>query len=300
MTVDITAQAEAAAAAPIDKRRSPLRAALLGTREGRIGVTLAVALLFFTVGGKLWAPATSPGDALPALGPSADHWLGTDALGRDVFDRVAAGGVTVLLIPFVATTLALLLGGGIAGLLAGTVGGRFDSIVTKVLDVMLTVPPILIVLFVIGILGSSNAVLIITVAVIYAPQFGRIIRGTTQAVRVNLYVAAAQSRGERVPWIVFREILPNTYAPVLATYALNLTYAILFVTGLSFLGLGVQPPNPDWGLMISENRPILAVAPLSVLAPALAITVLAISINLMADAIAKEVTQTSLDRAVVM
>jgi peptide/nickel transport system permease protein len=299
VTAEIAAAAEVAATS-LDKRRSPLRAALLGTREGRIGVTLAVALLVFTIGGKLWAPETSPGDSLPALGPSSDHWLGTDALGRDVFDRLAAGGVTVLLIPFVATTLALLLGGGIAGLLAGTVGGRFDSIVTKLLDVMLTVPPILVVLFVIGILGSSNEVLIITVAVIYAPQFGRIIRGTTQAVRVNLYVAAAQSRGERVPWIVLREILPNTYAPVLATYALNLTYAILFVTGLSFLGLGVQPPNPDWGLMISENRPILAVAPLSVLAPALAITLLAISINLMADAIAKEVTQTSLDRAVVM
>ena len=280
-------------------RRSPIKRAVLGTTEGRIGLALAVVLLAMTVFGALWAPETSPGDALPALGPSSAHLLGTDALGRDVLDRLAAGGTTVLLIPLVATTIALLIG-GTTGLVAGFVGGRVDAVYTRALDLMLTLPPILIVLFVIGMLGASNTVLIVTVALVYAPQFGRVIRGTTQAASVNTYIGAAQSRGESIPWIVFREILPNTYAPVLATFALNLTYAILFVTGLSFLGLGVQPPNPDWGLMISENRPILSVAPLSVLAPAIAITLLAVSINLIADAIAKEITHTSLERAVVL
>lgn len=280
-------------------RRSPIQRAVLGTAEGRIGLAVAVVLLALTTFGALWAPSTSPGDALPALGPSSQHWLGTDALGRDVLDRLAAGGTTVLLIPLVATTIALIIG-GTTGLVAGFVGGRGDDLYTRFLDLLLTLPPILIVLFVIGMLGASDTVLIVTVALVYAPQFGRIIRGTTQAASVNTYIAAAQSRGERIPWIVFREILPNTYAPVLATFALNLTYAILFVTGLSFLGLGVQPPNPDWGLMISENRPILSVAPLSVLAPAGAITLLAVSINLIADAIAKEITHTSLDRAVVL
>jgi peptide/nickel transport system permease protein len=284
---------------PLPAGRPSLLRAVLGTIEGRIGVALALALGGLIGIGQAFAPPTELGAATPALGPSGAHLLGTDALGRDVLSRLLNGGNSVLLIPFLATTASLLIGGG-AGLVAAYAGGWWDVATTKLFDLMLTLPPLLIVLVVIAGFGASSTVLIVTVAIVYLPQFGRVIRGATQTVVVNLYVAAAKARGERAFAIVAREIVPNTVAPVIATYALNLTYAILFVAGLSFLGLGVQPPSPDWGLMVAENRTVLAVAPLASLAPAVAITALAVSINLIADAITKHLTADEAGRGAVV
>jgi peptide/nickel transport system permease protein len=273
----------------IQERRLSVVRSILSSTEGRIGCAMLAASVLLIVVGPLVARPTMLGSAAAALGPSSAHPLGTDALGRDVLSRVLTGGRTVLLIPLAAVSLAGLIGGSI-GLASAYVGGWVDNVVTRAFDLMYAVPPLLIVLVVLAALGPSTSVIVITVALAFSPAFGRVVRASTQAVVVNPYVAAAKARGERGGAIVFREILPNVVAPVLAEFGLEVTYAILFVAGLSFLGLGVQPPRADWGLMVSENRDILPVAPLACLAPAFAITVLAVSFNLIADALAKTLT----------
>jgi peptide/nickel transport system permease protein len=135
---------------------------------------------------------------------------------------------------------------------------------------------------------------------VYAPPLGRVVRATAQSVIVNLYVVSAKARGERDSAIIVREILPNISGPVLAEFGLRLTYAILFVATLSFLGLGVQPPSPDWGLLVAENRGLLTVAPWGALLPALGITALAISFNLIADALSKVMAGDDVSRLAVI
>jgi len=291
---------EVAAAVPVagSRRQSMLRA-LWKTGEGRIGIVLGAFMLAVIIAGWLFGPKTSYGSGLPGAGPSAAHWFGTDTLGRDVLSRFLAGGTTVLVIPLIAITLSLLIGGSL-GLFAAYWGGRPDIIISKAFDIMLTIPPLLVVLVVIGALGASNAVLIITVGVVYAPGLGRVVRGTAQSVKVNLYVVSAQARGESDLAIIFREILPNVSGPVLAEFGLRLTYGILFVATLSFLGLGIQPPSPDWGLMVAENRGLLTISPWGTLLPALGITLLAISLNLMADALSRVLAGDELSRLAVI
>lgn len=271
---------------PLATRRPSLFRAVLSTTEGRLAAVLAVLLGALIVIGPFVAHPTGLGDSTPALPPSMAHPLGTDALGRDVWSRLLKGGTTVLLIPMVAVVLATGLGGAL-GLTSAYVGGRLDLFLTKVFDIMLSLPPLLVVLVVIAGFGPTDKVLIVTVCLVFAPSFGRVARGATQTIVVNLYVAAARARGESGRAIILREILPNVTAPLLAEFGLRMTYGILFVAGLSFLGLGVQPPQPDWGLMVAENRSILAVSPLASLAPALAVTGIAVCFNLFADALTK-------------
>jgi peptide/nickel transport system permease protein len=296
--VEVEKAAVAAVAEPVHERTSLWRA-VLRSAEGRIGLTLGVIMIALIVVGSVFAPETSYGAGAPGSGSSAAHWFGTDTLGRDVLLRFLKGGETVLLIPLVAVTLALLLGGSL-GLFAAYWGGRPDVVISKTFDVMLTIPPLLIVLVIIGAAGTSNAVLITTVAIVYAPALGRVIRATAQSVKVNPYVLSAQARGESDFAIIYREIVPNISGPALAEFGLRLTYAILFVATLSFLGLGVQPPAPDWGLMVAENRGLLTIAPWGTLLPALGITALAVSFNLLADAVAKSLAGDELSRLAVI
>jgi peptide/nickel transport system permease protein len=278
-----------------EARRQSLWRAVLRTTEGKIGIGLGVFMIGLIVLGQLLGPATDYNVAAPGSGSSAAHWFGTDALGRDVLSRFLAGGGTVLLIPLVAVTLSLIIGGSL-GLFGAYWGGRPDVVISKVFDVILTLPPLLIVLVIIGGLGSSDTVLIITVALVYAPGMGRVVRGTAQSVIVNPYVLSAQARGERDLSIIFREVLPNVTGPTLAEFGLRLTYGILFVATLSFLGLGVQPPASDWGLMVAENRGLITVAPWGTLLPALGITALAVALNLSADALSRVLAGDDLSR----
>lgn len=280
----MTARAAPFGSAAEPARRQLLVRTVLASVEGRVGLLLAVLMIGVIVFGPLVAAPTRLMDASPASPPTAQHLLGTDAAGRDVLSRVLTGGSTVVVIPLIAVLLALVLGGSL-GLVGAFRGGRIDTVVTGSFDLMLALPPLLVVLVVIAGLGSGDAVLVITVGIVFAPSFGRVVRAATQTVVVNAYVAAAKARGERTAPILARDVLPNVAAPILAECGLRITYAILFVSGLSFLGLGVQPPSADWGLMIAENRDVLAAAPLSVLAPAAAITLLALSFNLLSDAL---------------
>ena len=284
---------------PTIARRQSLWRGVLHTTEGQIGIGLGSFMIGLIVLGRIFGPATRYDAASPGTGSSAAHWFGTDALGRDVLSRFLHGGTTVLLIPLVAVSLSLIIGGSL-GLFAAYWGGWPDVVISKVFDVMLTLPPLLIVLVIVGGLGSSDTVLIITVALVYAPGMGRMVRGTAQSVIVAPYVLSAQARGEPDLVIIFREVLPNVSGPALAEFGLRLTYGILFVATLSFLGLGVQPPAPDWGLMVAENRALITVAPWGTMLPALGITLLAVALNLTADALSRVIAGDELSRLAVI
>jgi peptide/nickel transport system permease protein len=211
--------------------------------------------------------------------------LGTDQLGRDVLSRVLYGGRSVLLLPVCAVTLAFAIG-GVLGLLAGYRGGRTDQVVTRVADLLMSVPPLLLVMVLVIPLGTSDTVLIATTGIWFAPRIVRIVRAATASVCAKDYVLAARVRGESTVSIVWHEVIPNITGTLLAELALRLNYAIIFITTLNFLGLGVQPPSSDWGLMVSEGRAFLGHRPLISIIPALMIGAAAIGVNLLSDQIA--------------
>jgi peptide/nickel transport system permease protein len=259
--------------------------AFLSIPQAMVGTVLLVLLLALTIIGPFVAPYSPNAISdTPVLGPSGKHWLGTDPLGRDIFSRVLNGGGSVILLPLLAVGLAMVIA-VVVGLLSGYLGGRVDAVVTRVVDVVLAIPSYLIVLVVVTAFGAGSTIVVLTVAVVYAPYIIRVLRAATLAVSPLDFVLAARARGEGIRWVVFREILPNIGPTLLVEIALRTTYAIMFIASLSFLGLGVQPPSSNWGVMVAENRLMLLVHPAGVIAPALLIGVLAISINLIADAL---------------
>jgi peptide/nickel transport system permease protein len=272
---------------------------LVSTIEGRIGLLVGATVVFVIVFGRFLAPypPTKLAVGPPASGPSWDNLLGTDGLGRDVLSRFLTGGDTVLVIPLIAVVLAYLVGGSL-GMFAAYSRGVADVLIARTFDLLLTLPPLLIVLVIIAGLGSSNVILVVTVALVFVPRVGRVIRGATQGVIANDYVAAAQARGERTPAIIGREVLPNIAGPAIADFALRLTFAIMFISTLNFLGIGADPPSPAWGLTVAESRSILSIAPLATLAPAAGIAALAISSNLIADALTRHLTRESEGKAI--
>jgi peptide/nickel transport system permease protein len=265
-------------------RRRRLRA-FLRTPQGLIGTILFVLLILLTIIGPFVAPY-GPDDitGTPLAPPSASHWLGVDTLGRDILSRVLYGGYSVLLLPLFAVGIAIA-AAVIVGLLSGYLGGWVDAVVTRIVDVMLAIPAYLLVLVVVTAFGTGSTVIVTTVAVIYFPYIIRVLRTATQSVTPSEFVLAARARGEKIRWIVFREILPNIWPTLLVEVALRLTYAVMFIAALSFLGLGVQPPSSNWGVMVAENELLLTVNPIGIIVPALLIGLLAISINLIADAL---------------
>jgi peptide/nickel transport system permease protein len=254
--------------------------------EGKIGIWILVVFVLVVAVGPAVAPyePLGIGAGPPTSGPTADHPLGTDNLGRDVLSRLLSGGGSVVVIPLVATLLAFALG-GLAGMVSGYLGGKPDLLLTRVLDVLLSLPPILMVLVVISTAGRSSLVLVLGTALVFAPRVGRVLRGATRVVAGREYVQAAQARGERALPIVLRELLPNVYPTLFVEFASRLSFAIIFVATLNFLGLGVQPPSPNWGVMVSESRGTIAINPLATIAPAVAIGVLSVGIGLVADAV---------------
>lgn len=247
-----------------------------------LSVALAVALL-----GPFVAP--HPLDrpiGIPYEGPSAEALLGTDFLGRDVLSRVLWGGRSVIALAGLSVLLAY--AGGLAvGLAAGYSRGLLDPILMRGVDVLLALPALLFLLVLVTGLGSSRAVLVVGVAIIQLPLVARIVRAATQTQSVRGFVEAAAARGERTTAILVREILPNIAPAIAADIGLRLTYAIILVASVNFLGLGLQPPDADWGLMVSENRSGLNLNPLAVLAPAALVALLTIAVNMVGDAIAR-------------
>lgn len=264
------------------------------TWMGRIGLVLVTLMVIVIVFGPALAPHPPDqlGVGLPLSRPGNGLLFGTDNLGRDVLSRFLAGGRMVLLVPLAAVALATL-AGGLLGMIAAYVGGLFDAMVARVFDILLTLPPLLIALAVVAGFGSSITVLLLTVAVVFAPQIGRVTRGATLAVVTADYVQAARARGERRITIAVREIAPNIMAPVISDLALRVTYGVIFIASLNFLGLGAQPPSSDWGLSIANSVGFVQVQPYASLTPVFGVAALSVGLNLIADSMMRYLTNDS-------
>ena len=261
--------------------------ALLRNPACLIGILLVVLHLVVAIGAPWVAPyaPTSLLDA-PLEPPSATYWLGTDDLGRDAFSRLLWGGRVAMLVAFAAGIIAVV-GGAVLGLSAAFMRGAFDDCLLRLVEMKLAVPTILFVaIFVTG-FGQSIPILILAIGII---QMMGVIR-TTRAAGIVLmeqgYVRAAQLNGESGPKIILRELLPNVADLMAVEFALRASSALLLVSALSFLGLGISPPTPDWGLMVEDAMALLDSEPHLVLAPALAISTLVLGINLAAEGLAE-------------
>jgi peptide/nickel transport system permease protein len=215
--------------------------------------------------------------------PSANYWFGTDRLGRDVFSRVIVGARDIMIIAPAATLLGTILGTAL-GLVTGYFRGTVDDVLSRLIEAVLALPVILVGILALTSLGPSNITIIIVVGFVFAPVIARTVRAAVLSERELEYVSAARLRNEKTPYILFAEILPNVMGPVIVEFTVRLGYAIFIVATLSFLGLGVQPPSPDWGLQVFDHYGLISGGYWwPVLFPAAAIASLVIGVNLMAD-----------------
>lgn len=215
-------------------------------------------------------------------GISGANWLGTDYFGRDMLSRILVGTRYTVGISLAATGIAVV-AGSLMGLGAAAIGGLFDFALSRFLDAMISIPSKLFGLVVVAVFGSSIPVLILTLGIIYTPGCYRMVRSAAVNVAALDFVTVARARGEGTFYIMVREILPNMIGPVLADFGLRFVYVVLLLSSLSFLGLGVQPPNADWGSLVRENLAGLAYGAPAVITPALAIASLTIAVNLSID-----------------
>jgi peptide/nickel transport system permease protein len=214
--------------------------------------------------------------------PSRQYLLGTDQFGRDVLSRVLVGSRDVFIVAGSGALLAVLLGLTV-GLIAGYFGGAVDEILMRLIDVLLAMPPLLLAMIVLFSLGSSRINVVLVVGFLYIPMVSRVVRSVVLDLKTRQFVEAAKLRGESSLYIMFREILPCVMPPLAVEASMRFSYAIFLVASLGFLGLGVQPPSPDWGLMVGEARNYFSQAQWALLAPAGAVIILVIGVAFMSD-----------------
>jgi peptide/nickel transport system permease protein len=227
--------------------------------------------------------ATDPLNSL--ISPGHTHWCGTDQLGRDVCSRVIAGARDILVIAPLATLTGTVAGAAL-GLVTGYFEGIVGSLIARTLDAVLALPLVIVALLVLAAVGASNLAVVLVIGVTFAPLVARTVRAAVLAERHLDYVAAAQLRGEHAPYVMFAEILPNVWPPIVVEATVRLGYAIFAVATLSFLGFGIQPPSADWGLALADSYTLLAGgAWWTVVFNALAIASLVVAVNLVADSV---------------
>lgn len=261
--------------------------------SARIGMALIAAYAIAAIFAPLLAPY--PEGAIVGakyLPWSAQHWLGTDMLGRDVLSRMIYGARNTVGIALLTTVLAFVLG-AITGLLAATVGGWFETASARVVDVLMAVPSLIFALLVLTIAGTSVVSLVLVIAVLDSTRVFRLSRAVAQGILTMDYIEVARMRGEGLAWIIRREVLPNASAPLIAEFGLRFCFVFLFISALSFLGLGLQPPTADWGSMVRESAKLISFANfsswqaatfgLAPLLPAGAIALLTVAVNLVVD-----------------
>ncbi|SIT78612.1 ABC transporter permease [Pontibaca methylaminivorans] len=220
--------------------------------------------------GDVWAPM------------SAEHWLGTDSIGRDLLSRMIYGGRMTIFIATLATLLSFFTG-AVLGLIAAVMGGWIDQILSRFIDLIMSIPTLIFALVVLSVMPVTIPILILVMGLLDSTRVFRLARAVAVDINVMDFVEAARLRGEGRIWVIFREILPNALSPLVAEMGLRFIFAVLFVSTLSFLGLGVQPPQADWGGIVKENKDGIVYGVPAALLPALAISLLAISVNLVAD-----------------
>ncbi len=251
---------------------------------GRIGLCIILFWLVIAVIGQ-WIAPYPVGKIVgwDYFAPvSREFWMGTDYLGRDIFSRVLMGARYTVGIALAAVALAVA-AGVILGMMAAVAGGWFDLLLSRVVDAVNGIPSLLFGLVVVAAVGSSIPVLVLTLAAIYMPGAYRFARALAVNVNAMDFVTVARARGEHTSYLIACEILPNILGPVLADLGLRFVYIVLVLSGLSFLGLGVQPPNADWGALVRENIEGLSLGAPAVIFPSIAIASLTISVNMFID-----------------
>ena len=252
--------------------------------------TIGASIILFFIGVAIFAPLIATHDPRQAnvverlSGWSATHYLGTDGVGRDIFSRIVYGTRISLRVGLIAMTFSIGFG-TLFGAIAGYYGGRLDNAVMRVMDMMLAMPSILLAMVIVTILGQSLTNAIIAVSIVYIPQYARILRAAVLKVRELDYVVAAKVIGARDSRILLTTVLPNCIAPLIVQATLGIGAAILDAAGLSFLGLGAEIGEPEWGAMLNENRKFIRRAPLTVTAPGIAIFLIVLGFNLLGDAL---------------
>ncbi|MCI9048409.1 MAG: ABC transporter permease [Hungatella sp.] len=215
-------------------------------------------------------------------GPSAEHWFGTDEFGRDIFARIIHGSRVSLVVGLISVSVSLILG-GILGAFAGFYGGRVDNVIMRVMDIFLAVPSTLLAMTIVAALGSSLVNVMLAIGVSGIPTYARIVRAAVMSVKDQEFVEASRAIGATNVTTIFREIIPNCLAPIIVQATLSVAGAILSTASLSFIGLGVQPPDPEWGAMLSGGRNFLRDAVHLTLFPGLAIVITILALNLLGD-----------------
>ncbi|UAB90908.1 ABC transporter permease [Ruegeria sp. SCSIO 43209] len=248
-----------------------------------IGLIFTFAYFFVAIAAPLIAPygmAEVVGDVWEPSSP--EHLLGTDNIGRDLLTRMIYGGRTTIFIAAAATLLSFLTGTSL-GLLAAVLGGWADQALSRTVDLIMSIPTLILALVILAIVPVTVPILILVMGLLDATRPYRLSRSVAVDINVMDYVEAAKLRGEGRAWIIFREILPNALSPLVAEFGLRFIFMVLFISTLSFLGLGVQPPLADWGGIVKENKDGIVYGIGAALYPAVAIATLAISVNLVAD-----------------
>ena len=256
--------------------------------SGLIGLTILIFHVILAITSPLYVPydykAIDP--SLMLNPPSSEFWFGTDSLGRDVFTRTILGGRTALTVTFFGSLIALIWGGSL-GIFCGLVGGKIDDVVMRIIDAFLSIPWILAMLLIVSLLGTTTIVLIPALGFFYGKGIVRVARAATHDVIAKDFIVSARARGHSNISIIWNEILPNVRDAIMVEGAMRWSWMLLGFSSLSFLGFGVSPPTPDWGLMISNARGLMSFAYWAVLAPIVGLSSLIIGINLTADAFAK-------------
>lgn len=257
----------------------------LKTAPVTAGFGILVILIYVFV--ALFAPFIAPyaerevvgGQFLPWAAP---HYLGTDNLGRDMLSRMLFGARNSVGIAFATTALAFFVG-SFLGLLAATVGGWLDQILSRVVDILMAIPALIFSLLLLTIFGTSIVTLILVIATIDSTRVFRLSRSVAESIVVMDYIEAARLRGEGLVRLIFREILPNALAPLVAEFGLRFCFVFLAISALSFLGVGIQPPTADWGSMVRENATLITFGDITPLLPAGAIALLTVAVNFVVD-----------------
>lgn len=258
--------------------------------------TVGLAIILFWVFLAIFAPIIAPHDPLAQdssainQSPSTQYLLGTDHLGRDILSRLLYGTTTILILAPLSVLTAVAFG-TILGLTGGYFGGLIDEVVMRLLDAIMAFPAVLLYLIIIASVGPSKLNVVIAITFVGTPGIARLVRSLTLDIRTRDYVRAAETRGEHPLYIMFVEILPNARGPLIIDSLLRIGYAIFAIGTLGFLGLGLPPPDPDWGGMINEARKFIWTNPLGVLWPAIAIASLVVGLNLFADGLREETTR---------
>ncbi|AWY38877.1 ABC transporter permease subunit [Pseudomonas putida] len=246
---------------------------------------LLVIVLYILV--AVFAPELAPFGETQVVGEGFAPWggqflLGTDNLGRDMFSRLVYGARNTLGIAFLTTVLAFLLG-GLSGLIAAIKGGAIDQGLSRVVDILMAIPQLIFALLILSVVGTNATSLVLVIALLDATRVFRLSRAVAMNVVVQDFVEAARLRGEGLWWLVTREVLPNAAAPLIAEFGLRFCFVFLFISALSFLGLGIQPPTADWGSMVRDNAVLITFGDISPLLPALAVALITVSVNFVVD-----------------